>query len=242
MILTCPACQTRYTVDAAKFPAEGRNVRCARCSEVWHAMPEVEAPAPDPVPEPEIYAQPEPQPAPRAPEPPPESDYSQEDDAYSAPAAPVSKPAKAPFKPNFIMLGWVALAVFVIVLGLSASLFRQQIVAAWPKSASLYAAAGIKVAESGLKLGDTASTRENKGGQLVLTVSGAVTNVAAKELPVPQIRVGLVDRDKRELYHWIVAPEVMVLKPGQTTRFVTRLSNPPAAASNYEVRFAKAGE
>jgi predicted Zn finger-like uncharacterized protein len=30
MILTCPSCVTRYSVDGAKFPAAGRQVRCAK--------------------------------------------------------------------------------------------------------------------------------------------------------------------------------------------------------------------
>ena len=36
MILTCPACGTRYQADEAKFPPDGRMVRCAKCSHVWH--------------------------------------------------------------------------------------------------------------------------------------------------------------------------------------------------------------
>jgi len=95
---------------------------------------------------------------------------------------------------------------------------------------------------SGLKLGNTKTSEAPQNGRIVLTVSGAVTNVTGRELPVPQIRVGLVDHDKRELYHWTVAPQVMTLKPGQSTHFVTRLSNPPDGAASYEVRFAKAGE
>src|SRR5258706_14061376 len=46
MILTCPQCATRYQVDANKFPASGRNVRCAKCGHVWHQlgqMPEPDA-------------------------------------------------------------------------------------------------------------------------------------------------------------------------------------------------------
>ncbi len=31
MILTCPQCETRYQVSGSKFPAAGRNVRCAKC-------------------------------------------------------------------------------------------------------------------------------------------------------------------------------------------------------------------
>ena len=36
MILTCPSCGTRYSVDGAKFPAAGRTVRCAKCGHSWH--------------------------------------------------------------------------------------------------------------------------------------------------------------------------------------------------------------
>ncbi|MDB5741378.1 MAG: hypothetical protein JWP16_2418, partial [Alphaproteobacteria bacterium] len=31
MILTCPNCDTRYSVDGTKFPPAGRTVRCAKC-------------------------------------------------------------------------------------------------------------------------------------------------------------------------------------------------------------------
>src|ERR1700761_3483449 len=48
MILTCPACATRYQADEAKFPPQGRQVRCAKCGHVWHQ------PGPMPVAEPEI--------------------------------------------------------------------------------------------------------------------------------------------------------------------------------------------
>ena len=39
MIVTCPACATRYTVDPSAISAEGRKVRCTRCSHVWRQMP-----------------------------------------------------------------------------------------------------------------------------------------------------------------------------------------------------------
>ena len=61
MILTCPSCDTRYSVDRAKFPAVGRTVRCAKCGHSWHQPGEGEA-----VPEaaPEISAETAPAPAP----------------------------------------------------------------------------------------------------------------------------------------------------------------------------------
>lgn len=242
MILTCPACQTRYEVDAAKFPPMGRDVRCARCGEVWHAMglelastPAAPPPPPpsfDPEPpEPEVYAHPEP----RDPEP------QSEETSYDEPAEP--KTAAPAWSHKLILTaGWAALALLVVIVAIVGSVFRQQVVEAWPKSATLYSKLGLKVETAGLDIRNIHYSEAPQDGQLVLTVTGALTNVTNRELPVPQIRVGLVDGDKRELYHWTFAPDVMTLRPGQTTRFVTRLSNPPEKAARAEVRFAKAGE
>jgi predicted Zn finger-like uncharacterized protein len=247
MILTCPACQTRYQADAAKFPPQGRSVRCARCGEVWHASPEpwsesaLEPPEPEPAPAPqsvfvataprrEDYAQP----AQRDPEP---QDRAETDAAIAAPA-----PAKRRPHRWLIGTGWVALAGVVLLIGVIATVYRHQVVEAWPRSASVYSKLGMKVAANGLKIGNTKTSKDIRNGQLVLTVSGALTNLADRELPVPQLRIGLVDSDKHELYHWTVAPDVIVLKPGQSTRFVAKLSNPPEEAVNYQVEFAKAGE
>jgi predicted Zn finger-like uncharacterized protein len=228
MILTCPACQTRYEVDAANFPPQGRAVRCARCSHVWHAeadLPPAVEPEPAPEPPREVYAQPEP----RDPEP---QEQAADEERVSGPRPKLWQQSW------FLKAGWAALAGVVILIGVIATVYRHQVVEAWPQSASVYSKLGMKVAASGLKLGDTRNSREMRNGRLVLTVSGALTNVTDRELPVPQIRIGLVDNDKREVYHWMVATDVITLKPGQSTRFVTRLSNPPQGVT--EVRIAKA--
>jgi predicted Zn finger-like uncharacterized protein len=39
MRIVCPNCQTSYEVSAASLGAEGRQVRCVRCKDVWHATP-----------------------------------------------------------------------------------------------------------------------------------------------------------------------------------------------------------
>jgi len=45
MILTCPACDTKYVVKDGAIPPGGRQVRCASCRHSWHQEPEAAADA-----------------------------------------------------------------------------------------------------------------------------------------------------------------------------------------------------
>lgn len=40
MIITCPACETRFLLSAQALGSEGRDVRCAKCGHQWHALPQ----------------------------------------------------------------------------------------------------------------------------------------------------------------------------------------------------------
>jgi predicted Zn finger-like uncharacterized protein len=248
MILTCPQCSTRYQTDAAKFAPSGRKVRCAKCGHVWHQ----DAPEAEPEPASDVFVAdvpPEPIVAPPATPAPVEATVvrpvayapnpviSRE---HGAPAAPRT-PSKLPMRVA-VGAGWLGLVAIVLLIGWSAVRFRQQIATVWPQSASLYSAIGLKANASGINIQDVAYHRGLEDGQSVLLVTGMLTNTGTRELPVPQLRVALIDDDRRELYHWSFAPGATTLKPGQTTKFLTRLSNPPAAASHFEVRFARAGE
>ena len=46
MILTCPACDTKYVVKDGAIPPGGRQVRCASCKHSWHQDPEISAAEP----------------------------------------------------------------------------------------------------------------------------------------------------------------------------------------------------
>jgi predicted Zn finger-like uncharacterized protein len=240
MILTCPSCGTRYQTDRARFTEPGGNVRCAKCGHVWfHALTDVEHEAES---EPELEAPPvaEDSPAFRAgafaPDP--------VEKAYVPPAAAASEAARA--RPLGARLataaGWLGLALFVAILAWAVVTYRQTIAELWPRTSSFYAAIGMPVNVRGLAFQDVAYTQESEEGQVVLSITGKVVNVTARELAVPEVHVTLSDIDKHELYHWNFDVGVSALKPGETKDFVTRLNSPPEAARSVDIRFVQRDE
>ena len=266
MILTCPQCTTKYTVDGSKFPAAGRSVRCAKCGHVWHQI----GPQPEPDPDAEIEVH-EPEPAvetapalsrhtpvitesPAVDEPP--SVVSQTrvaafapstamDSDFAAEETPVVSPSRggAPWAGRAAVLGgWAMLVGLVLVIGWAAVSFRDNIATWLPQTSSVYAAAGLPVNARGIDFADVNRQLETEDGQQVLAVTGRIVNRSTHELTVPLVRVALFDGDRHELYHWTFVPGVSTLKPGQASKFRTRLSSPPVGTRDIEVRFAKAGE
>jgi predicted Zn finger-like uncharacterized protein len=228
MILTCPSCATRYQADEAKFPPQGRQVRCAKCGHVWHQ------PGPAPVSEPEIVTKPEPA---RTPEPALSRTRSFAPAVTHAQPGPVARGAMLA-----VATGWLGLILVILAIGYSLVRYRQEISVIWPQSAGVYSSLGLKVNAQGIDFARVDYRRENEDGQAVLAVTGNIINSGTRELPVPQnVRVTLSDANNHELYHWSFTPNVQSLKPGQSSPFLTRLSSPPAAARHLEVRFAPNG-
>jgi len=232
MILACPECRTRYQTDALNFPPAGRKVRCAKCGHIWH------------------------QPAPQG-----DVEFATgRETSASAMAAPVavavagfaSRPtarlatgrrARRSRAEKFgVVAGWAGLIAMILVAGWTGLRFRQEIVSLWPQSSSLYELLGVAASARGIAIVDPAFHREFEDGQPVLAVTGRLVNTSSREVSVPAIRVALVDRDERELCHWTISPSQPTLRPGQSVKFFTQLSSPPAGARHLEMRFAASRE
>jgi hypothetical protein len=137
--------------------------------------------------------------------------------------------------------GWLGLIAIVVAAIWCAVHFRQAIASAWPQSASLYSAVGMKVNSRGIDISDVVSHRSVQAGATVLSISGDLTNITSHDVTVPAISIRLTDDDQHELDHWTFAASQSVLKPGQRLSFSTRRTNPPEDARHLEVTFAEAG-
>jgi predicted Zn finger-like uncharacterized protein len=249
MILTCPECATRYEADAAKFPAEGRKVRCAKCGNVWQqAGPAIDS-GPDVIPPPADV----PKPAPEEETPaeavaairrssfaPKLEPVAVEDDQARVPTKPPTPRKKSRgFARKFgAFVGWLALVGVVLVICFSAAMYRQQIVTAWPQSASLFARLGMGVNARGLDFIDVRHASQVEDGQPVLLITGQLKNIGNRIAKLPPIRVTLSDAAQHPIYAWDFLPGKNPLAPGSVIAFRTRLSNPPAAARHVDLRFA----
>jgi len=226
MILTCPLCTTRYLADAKMFAPPGRNVRCAKCGQVWFQTPA--GPESEPEPEPTIEKQAS------------AGAEAASEMRYAMAATPQRWWGSAGALAG--ALSWAALIVLVLGLGGATVKYRESIASLWPQTATFYAALGMPVNLRGLEFHGVTYRDQFDNGEAVLAISGQLVNVTMHELPIPPIRISLSDKERRELYHWTFDAGVTTLAPGAHSNFMTRLASPPQEARNVEVRFVRSGE
>lgn len=235
MILNCPSCDTRFLIDPTLIGQSGRTVRCGRCAHNWFQVPQ---------PEPEAAetdgadgadgADAETAPIPRL----REFDEARRRSTSRARPPALAGPSGMIARPSQKMIWWAGLAGFVLILLLSATLGRNQIVAALPETEKLYALVGLgpsqpEVAEElpigeGLELRDVTSVRRLVDGQRMLLIEGSIVNISDEPRPVPHLRAVVTDADGVELTKWTFAAEGADLEPGAETRFKTTTENPPS--------------
>src|SRR6185436_13545418 len=120
MILTCPSCDTRYSVDGSKFPVAGRTVRCAKCGNSWHQMGEMPESEPGPI-APEATSE-------SAPEVPVfELERASPMRSFTPPLVTVAEPVtRTPLGPKIaVVAGWAGLIAAILLIGYAAVHYRQ---------------------------------------------------------------------------------------------------------------------
>jgi predicted Zn finger-like uncharacterized protein len=262
MILTCPACATRYIVDPAAIGATGRTVRCARCQHSWHQdlpddqlVQKVTRPAEAPV-APAAVAPPvmptvssafEDRPAREepveetAPEAPPDAMPS-----FMGRPEPLGGDRHLPalVKPKRrlspLVIGWAALVLVVVLLIAGLWFARGPLVAAWPPLGRLYELAGMPVDTKvfGLEVRNLTPAFAKIDNTPTLVVTGEVANTSGGVRKVPALRVSLRNGKNDTLKTWDFTIGRDQLLAGETAPFQTSIANPPPDASSAVVVFA----
>lgn len=219
MILTCPSCSTRYLLPPAALSPAGREVRCAKCGNVWFQSPPADMPRTVDLTEP----------------------VRPHGAASLGPA--VERVANLPGPPRpqrrSGALGWL---LFIVILGGAlgaAALYRERVVNVWPPAGKLYELVGLPVAAYGLVLVDPVSERTSEGGSEILTVSGVVRSTLEGERPVPPLWVSLQDDTGRVLRKEMAVAEPAVLAAGAEAKYKVRFAAPPTEATKVAVTFGE---
>jgi predicted Zn finger-like uncharacterized protein len=225
MILTCPACATRYFVADGAVGPQGKAVRCAGCSHRWTALPETEG-------ELELAAPVE---APAAIEPEPAKST-----ANTAPLAFREKAVAQKSVRQAVVNGmiWAGIGGAMVVLVAASLIFRVDVVKLVPRTASAYAAIGMPVNPTGLVFEGVSAKPGLQDGHDALVVSGSVRNIEKQPVASPGLAIKVLDKAGHAVLIRQADNDTGMIAPGQTHNFVVSVVDPPAAANDVEVAFA----
>jgi predicted Zn finger-like uncharacterized protein len=214
MIVTCPACEGRFEVEKAQLGYDGRIVRCGKCGNCWHQMPEDDPRAALAAAEPDV------------------------------PPPPRRRPLPEKKKGRGVLVGWVLLLLFVGGVAAGAWFERQRIVDRFPQLADAYALLGIPVTppDAALDLVIMEPTSDVIDGETVVTVRGTISNVSDHKQTLPNLRAQVLDAAGTVLTEWTFETPRRELDAGGSVSFQTETRNPPAGAQNLNITFVKTGD
>jgi predicted Zn finger-like uncharacterized protein len=224
MILSCPSCATQYAIDEAQLGPAGRTVRCSACKTTWRAE-RVETPI-------EL--------APAALEPAPVK--AQDLKAIKAKTLPRSYRALQDYKKRMKAVAaqglvWGALAAGFILVLTCGYVLRANVVQLFPRAAGAYAMVGLPVNATHLQIISQTGDKHIKGGRFVVTVTAQVRNLADRPVPVPPMKVKLLDNTLQPFDTVIMPAPGLVMAPNAVRTLTFDVPDPKDLSAHLDLNF-----
>jgi len=233
VIVSCPACATRFSLDASLLGPSGRNVRCAKCAHRWRQEP---PPPIEPLPPVELDA---------PTEPPPQmapglaallSGREQQKPAAHVVVPPKLRPAQP--KRKIGLWPWILLLGILCGLAVAAYLYQGPIARMFPAAQEIYGLLGIGGSDPArvLQIGNLKS--EQRSG--FLSVRGDVFNPSDYPQKVPPLLLTAQDENGAPLgAAFMFRTQEAEIAPGETITFRIPFENPPKGMKGFGVTFGR---
>lgn len=244
MILTCPHCETRYTVSENALEPEGRKVKCTECEEVWFQTPEENSV--DSLEEGESN---------------PESGSVETDSVdrefeevledISGRVEPVSDDHSPPsgseesefvIHPRARLHGYMGALLVFVVLTVGLFVFQGAIIRAFPSSFVFYDLFGSPHMPGEGIVFDKVKVKLGEEG--IVNLEGEIINLTPQEARVPPIEVSIKSATGDTLDHWIIQPDVPYLSGEGAIAFSSAryVSDPDSAVFFLRFDLSATGE